>query len=104
MTNHKQSPSESGILERASAVMPQASLGNLPYEVIIKRGKGSHIWDESGNEYIDYLLGSGPMIVGHSNQVVIDAVKAQLEDGSTFFATNEKSVALAEEIVKAVPC
>ena len=44
------------------------------------------------------------MIVGHSNQVVIDAVKAQLEDGSTFFATNEKSVALAEEIVKAVPC
>ena len=80
MTNHKQSPSESGILERASAVMPQASLGNLPYEVIIKRGKGSHIWDESGNEYIDYLLGTGPMIVGHCTQVVIDAVKAQLED------------------------
>ena len=104
MTNHNQSPNESGILKRAAAVMPQASLGNLPYDVIVKRGKGSHIWDESGNEYVDYLLGSGPMIVGHSNQEVIDSVRAQLEDGSTFFATNEKSVALAEEIVKAVPC
>lgn len=104
MPKQNSSSHEIDILRRAASVMPQGSLGNLHYELIIDRGKGSHIWDESGNEYIDYLLGSGPMIVGHGNPLVQSAVLEQLEKGTTFFATNEKSVELAEEIVKAVPC
>ena len=98
-TNH-----EKDILDRAAKVLPQGSLGNLNYDLIVNKGKGSHIWDESGNEYVDYLLGSGPMLVGHSNPPVLEAVLNQLSSGTTFFATNEKSVELAEEIVKAVPC
>lgn len=104
MENRTQTGHEKEILQRAEKVMPQGSLGNLNYDLIINRGKGSHVWDESGNEYIDYLLGSGPMIVGHANSSVMEAVLNQLNSGTTFFVTNEKSVELAEEIVKAVPC
>ncbi len=104
MTERNSTEHEKEILERANSVMPQGSLGNLAYDLVASRGKGSHIWDESGNEYIDYLLGSGPMIVGHAHPSVTDAVIKQVENGTTFFATNEKSVALAEEIVQAVPC
>ena len=95
---------EHELLRRAAGALPQGTLGNLNYDRLIKMGKGSHIWDESGNEYIDYLLGSGPMIVGHSHPEVIAAVQEQIDMGTTFFATNEKSILLAEEIIKAVPC
>ena len=61
MVNKKDN--EKNIMQRASHVLPQGSLGNLNYDLVIERGKGSHVWDESGNEYIDYLLGSGPMII-----------------------------------------
>ena len=104
MTYKEKSPREAELLRRASEVLPQGNLGNINYELIIKRGLGGHVWDESGNEYIDYLLGSGPMVVGHSHPKVIEAVLDQLNDGTTFFATNEKAIQLAEEIVKAVPC
>ena len=104
MTYNEKSPLEAELLRRASEVLPQGNLGNINYELIIKRGLGGHVWDESGNEYIDYLLGSGPMVVGHSHPKVIEAVLDQLNDGTTFFATNEKAIHLAEEIVKAVPC
>ena len=104
MSERNSTEREREILNRANSVMPQGSLGNLAYDLIASRGKGSHIWDESGNEYIDYLLGSGPMIVGHAHPSVTEAVIGQIESGTTFFATNEKSVALAEEIVQAVPC
>ena len=104
MEKRNQTHHERDILERAAKVLPQGSLGNLNYDLIVNKGKGSHLWDESGNEYVDYLLGSGPMLVGHSNPPVLEAVLNQLSSGTTFFATNEKSVELAEEIVKAVPC
>ena len=104
MEKRNQTNHERDILDRAARVLPQGSLGNLNYDLIVNKGKGSHIWDESGNEYVDYLLGSGPMLVGHSNPPVLESVLNQLSSGTTFFATNEKSVELAEEIVKAVPC
>ena len=71
---------------------------------MIRRGLGSHVWDVDGNEYIDYLIGSGPMLVGHCHPQVKARVEAQLELGTTFFANNEHCIELAEEIVNAVPC
>jgi glutamate-1-semialdehyde 2,1-aminomutase len=84
MVNRTQTDREKDILQRAAKVLPQGSLGNLNYDLIVNRGKGSHVWDESGNEYIDYLLGSGPMIVGHANSSVMEAVISQLNSGTTF--------------------
>ena len=100
--NH--SERERQLIERAQAVLPGGNIGNLSYDVVVARGEGSRIWDTSGNEYIDYLLGSGPMVVGHSHPEVVEAVVEQLSKGTTFFANNEHAILLAEEIVSAVPC
>jgi glutamate-1-semialdehyde 2,1-aminomutase len=46
---------------RAQAVLPAGGFGNFDPGIMIARGSGSYVWDEDGNEYIDYLIGSGPM-------------------------------------------
>ncbi len=102
--NRSQSDRERQLVERAHAVLPGGNLGNVGKDIVIERGEGSHIWDASGNEYIDYLLGSGPMLIGHSHPEVIEVVREQLAKGTTFFANNEHAIELAEEIVSAVPC
>jgi len=55
------------LVEQAKRVLPGGSFGNMPAEVVLKEGKGGRIWDEAGREYVDYLLGSGPMFVGHAH-------------------------------------
>jgi glutamate-1-semialdehyde 2,1-aminomutase len=104
MAGVKKGRKEQQLIEKARKYMPGANLGNLGGDAVIARGKGSHIWDVSGNEYVDYLLGSGPMILGHAHPEVVKAVQEQLEDGTTFFANNEHAILLAEEISKAMPC
>ena len=99
-----QSDRERQLVGRAHAVLPGGNLGNVAKDIVIERGQGSHIWDASGNEYIDYLLGSGPMLIGHSHPEVLEVVREQLAKGTTFFANNEFAIELAEEIVRAVPC
>lgn len=49
---------------RAQAVLPAGGFGNFDPGIMIARGSGSYVWDEDGNEYIDYLIGSGPMLLG----------------------------------------
>ena len=92
------------LAEKASQFLPGGTLGNLGGSIIVREGKAGRITDVSGNEYIDYLLGSGPMILGHAHPEVVAAVQQQIELGSTFFANNEHAILLAEEIVNAVPC
>ncbi|MEL6645611.1 MAG: aminotransferase class III-fold pyridoxal phosphate-dependent enzyme [Pseudomonadota bacterium] len=91
-------------IARAKAVLPAAGFGNFDPGIVIARGEGSHVWDEDGNEYIDYLIGSGPMLLGHGHPEVMEAVLEQLPKGMTFFANNAKGIELAEAIVGAVPC
>src|SRR5512139_1003403 len=94
----------SDLVEQAKRVLPGGSFGNMPAEVVLKEGKGGRIWDEAGREYIDFLLGSGPMFIGHAHPEVTAAVQEQVPLGTTFFANNRHGVALAEAIVEAVPC
>jgi len=93
-----------GLYEQARQVLPGGTFGNLSAEVIIARGSGSRVWDQEGREYVDYLLGSGPMILGHGHPDVLQAVRAQLELGTTFFANSAPGIELAQAIVDAVPC
>ncbi len=97
-----------GLVERAARVLPGVSLGGfqLPKErtMVIDRGQGPRLWDADGNEYIDYVLGSGPMLLGHAHPAVVEAVQRQAAKGSTFYTLNEPIIALAEAIVDAVPC
>ncbi|TAJ39089.1 MAG: aminotransferase class III-fold pyridoxal phosphate-dependent enzyme [Reyranella sp.] len=92
------------LVEAARRVLPGGSFGNMPAEVILKEGKGGRIWDEAGREYVDFLLGSGPMFVGHAHPDVTAAVQAQVPFGTTFFGNNRHGIALAAAIVDAVPC
>ncbi|MCO6414993.1 aminotransferase class III-fold pyridoxal phosphate-dependent enzyme [Siccirubricoccus sp. KC 17139] len=88
----------------ARRVLPAGGFGNFAPEVIIREGKGGRVWDVSGKEYIDYLLGSGPMFLGHGHPEVIEAVQAQIPKGCTFFANNEHGIRLAEVLTEALPC
>ena len=92
------------LVEQARRVLPGGSFGNMPAEVILKAGRGGHIYDEAGKEYVDFLLGSGPMFIGHAHPEVTAAVQAQVPLGTTFFGNNRHGIALAEAIVDAVPC
>ncbi len=74
------------------------------YAMVIKEARGSRIVDCSGNEYIDYLLGSGPMLLGHAHPAVVAAVRDQLERGSSYLMINEPAIRLAEAIADLVPC
>jgi glutamate-1-semialdehyde 2,1-aminomutase len=96
--------SQADWIARARAVLPAGGFGNFDPGIVIARGEGSHVWDEDGNEYIDYLIGSGPMLLGHGHPEVMEAVLEQLPKGMTFFANNAKGIELAEAIVDAVPC
>jgi glutamate-1-semialdehyde 2,1-aminomutase len=102
------STAEQQLLEKAKRYLPGATLGNTRFAddlaFVVKAGKGSKVYDMSGKEYIDYLLGSGPMILGHAHPAVVAAVRDYLERGSTYFTLNEPAINLAEAICQAVPC
>ncbi|MGI9422876.1 MAG: aspartate aminotransferase family protein [Hyphomicrobiaceae bacterium] len=89
---------------RARKVLPAGGFGNFNPSFVIRAGQGAHVWDEDGRKYIDYLIGSGPMILGHGHPDVLEAVHAQLDLGMTYFANNARGIELAEEICDAVAC
>jgi glutamate-1-semialdehyde 2,1-aminomutase len=69
----------------------------------VDRAKGSHIWDIDGREYVDFVASWGPMILGHAPDVVLDAVREQLERGTSYGAPTCAEVALAGAVIDAVP-
>ena len=77
-------------------------LGEKETPVIVK-GKGASVWDADNNEFIDYRLGWGPIILGHADDRGNQAVAEHLENGTTFAATSELEVIVAEKLVKMVP-
>src|SRR5579871_6697972 len=96
------------LLQRADRFLPGACLGmmHLPpdLQMVMVRGQGSKVYDAAGREYLDYMLGSGPLLLGHAHPEVVEAVQGQAAAGSAFFALSEPAVRLAEQLVEAVPC
>ena len=84
-----------------SPVRAFRSVGGTPR--FIKSGKGSRIFDVDGSSYIDYVGSWGPLILGHCPAKVISALRGQLSRGTSFGASTENEVILAEMIAKAVP-
>ena len=80
-----------------SPVRAFRSVGGTP--LFIQKGKGSHIWDADGNEFIDYCGSWGPLILGHANAKVVDAIKKTVENGSSFGAPTALENELAELIL-----
>jgi glutamate-1-semialdehyde 2,1-aminomutase len=101
------------LLQRALRVIPLGSqtfsksftqypLGVSPY--FIQRGKGGHVWDVDGNEYVDFVNGLCAVTLGYDDADVTHAVKAQLEDGVIFTLPHPLEMQVAEAIVDMVPC
>jgi glutamate-1-semialdehyde 2,1-aminomutase len=95
------------VTKRAATVFPGATIGSflLPLElaVVAARGEGSHIWDVDGRRYIDYLIGSGPLILGHAHPAVVEAIREQAALGTTYYALNERIVDLAQALLEVFP-
>ncbi|MFN4233886.1 MAG: glutamate-1-semialdehyde 2,1-aminomutase [Bacteroidia bacterium] len=80
-----------------SPVRAFRSVGGTP--IFIKKGSGSRIWDADGNEYIDYCCSWGPLILGHANDKVVNAITTTAANGTSFGAPTELENELAELIL-----
>ena len=98
------------LFQRAKACIPGgvnspvrafASVGMTPR--FIQKAVGDRIWDADGNEYIDYIGSWGPMLLGHSAPIVLEAVERAARDGLSFGAVTEREVQMAELICEIVP-
>jgi glutamate-1-semialdehyde 2,1-aminomutase len=96
------------LLSTAGTILPGACLGqnSLPPELsfVVDHGEGARLVDVRGRTYLDYVLGSGPLLLGHAHPAVVRAVQEQVARGSTFHWLSEPSIRLAETVVRAVPC
>lgn len=100
------------IFERSKGLIPaytqtlakgptQWSFGLAP--VFLQKGKGCHVWDVDGNEYIDFNMGIGPISLGYAYDRVDDAIKQQLDNGITFSLTHPLEVEFSELLRDVIP-
>lgn len=88
----------------AGGVSSNVRLSRQPWPLFFKSGHKAKLIDVDGNVYIDYLLGQGPLILGHSPPEVVDAVKRALDQGQLYGAQHELEVALSERMCELIPC
>ena len=84
-----------------SPVRAFKSVGGNP--LFVKKANGSKIWDADGNKYIDYVASWGPLIFGHAHPQIVEALKRQVELGTSYGASTELEIELAERVVTLVP-
>jgi glutamate-1-semialdehyde 2,1-aminomutase len=84
-----------------SPVRAFKSVGGVP--IFFRRGRGAHVWDVDGNNYIDYVGSWGPLIAGHAHPEVVKAVQQAAERGLSFGAPTEAELEMASLIVKLMP-
>src|SRR5436853_4684189 len=98
---------------RASKVIPSCtqtfSKGHTQFvqgvsPAFLERGRGSHVWDVDGNEYIDYIMGLCPVVLGYDFPEVTEAVIRQVHDGASFSLPHRLEVELAEKLTEIIPC
>jgi glutamate-1-semialdehyde 2,1-aminomutase len=102
--SHKRS---SEIYRRANDVFPSGATHDSrflnPFPIYIKRALGSRKWDVDGNEYIDYWMGHGALLLGHSHPKIVEAVTSQVTKGTHYGACSELEVEWGELVKKLVP-
>jgi glutamate-1-semialdehyde 2,1-aminomutase len=110
MSTQRKTDKSRAAFERASRLFPGGvnspvrafkAVGGQP--VFLARGQGAYVWDVDGNEYIDFMGSWGPLILGHADPDVLEAIRKTAENGTTFGASTELEIALGEELRAAVP-
>jgi glutamate-1-semialdehyde 2,1-aminomutase len=84
-----------------SPVRAWGPVGGEPF--FVRRGDGAYVEDSEGRRYVDWVMSWGPLVFGHADPEIVEAVQEAAADGTTFGAPTEREVELAEEIVDAVP-
>ncbi len=92
------------LFERSKRVIPGGVGSNDralvdPHPIFVTHGRGSRVFDVDGNEYIDYLLGYGPLVLGHANPLLVDAIDEQMRKGSMFGIGHPLEIEVAELLV-----
>lgn len=92
------------LFERARRTLPFGVVSSFqkgsPYPVYVSRGKGSHIWDQDGQQYLDFHGGFGAMVVGHAHPRIVEAIHEAAGRGTHFAVTTEEAVEYGEEICR----
>jgi glutamate-1-semialdehyde aminotransferase len=73
------------------------------YPVFTTRAKGARFWDADGNQYVDYLMGFGPILLGHADPAVNAAVRRQIGQGTIFSTAHVKEIEVAEKLLRLIP-
>jgi glutamate-1-semialdehyde 2,1-aminomutase len=103
----RMTPRSRELFELARGYLPGGVAGNAkyykPYPLYIERAIGSRVWDVDGNEYIDLLVGAGPSVLGHCPEVVLDAVREQIERATNPLFPTRLEIELARTISEHMP-
>src|SRR5690606_4971715 len=96
------------LLDRASQVLAGGVSSefrkyNHPHAIFYTHGEGTHIYDVDGNNYLDFTLSQGPLIVGHSHPKVLEAVEKYSREGQLFAGQHIKEIELAERLNQLIP-
>src|SRR4051812_8102796 len=96
------------LLERAKKVLAGGVSSefrkyNHPHALFYTHGKGSRVYDADGNEYLDFTLSQGPLILGHSHPEVLKAVNEYSANGQLFAGQHIREIELAEKINQLIP-
>ncbi len=97
------------LYEEAKKILPAGASSNVrihmhdPFPIVFERGKGSKVWDVDENEYVDYLMAYGTLILGHCHSGITDAIKEQLTMGTMLGTTTELEIEVARKIQEMVP-
>ncbi len=106
MKNHDRSRAlfERAKKSLAGGVSSEFRKFNSPHPFVYARGAGSHIVDVDENEYLDFTLSQGPLILGHSHPLVLDRVEKASRDGQLYAALHLAEIELAEKLQQIIPC
>ncbi len=100
----KRTPRSHEIHERGKVSLPLGVASSFqavpPYPLFISRGEGSHIWDYDGNEYVDFHMAFGSLLVGHSHPLLVEALREQAGLGTLYSLPCADNVFMAEEMVR----
>lgn len=101
------SAEEAALVAEAARLFPEGTRGPSLDErrkFVVDRARGSRLWDCSGNEYVDYLLGSGPHVLGHAHPAVLEALRRGAAGGTSHLVLTAAAVELAQALCDTVPC
>ena len=97
-------PGSAQLYQRAYKTLPFGVVSSFqkgsPYPIYASRGKGSHIWDQDGTEYLDFHCGFGAMVTGHAHPRLVQAIHEAARRGTHFAVTTEEAVEFGEEICR----